>query len=31
MREGLARVAERMGPPGASGRAADALLEAVSS
>ncbi len=29
MRTGLARVAERLGPPGASGRAADLLLEAV--
>jgi lipid-A-disaccharide synthase len=31
MRTGLARVAERLGPPGASGRAADLLLEAVAS
>lgn len=31
MRAGLARVAERLGPPGASGRAADYLLEAVAS
>ena len=31
MRAGLARVAERLGPPGASGRAADFLLEAVAS
>ena len=31
MRAGLARVALRLGPPGASGRAADYLLEAVAS
>jgi len=30
MREGLARVAERLGPPGGSERAADAVLEALS-
>ena len=29
MRAGLARVAAKIGPPGASGRAADALLQAV--
>ena len=31
MKAGLARVAERVGPPGASGRAAEAVLEAVAS
>jgi lipid-A-disaccharide synthase len=31
MKAGLARVAERLGPPGAAGRAAEALLEAVAS
>jgi lipid-A-disaccharide synthase len=31
MRDGLARVVERVGPPGASDRAADALLEAFAS
>ena len=31
MKAGLARVTERVGPPGASGRAAEALLEAVAS
>jgi lipid-A-disaccharide synthase len=31
MRAGFARVAERLGPPGASGRAADFLLQAVAS
>jgi len=31
MREGLSRVAERVGPPGASGRAAEALLNALPS
>jgi lipid-A-disaccharide synthase len=29
MKEGLARVAERLGPPGGSGRAAEAVLEAL--
>ncbi len=29
MREGLARVAERLGPPGATDRAADAVLDAI--
>lgn len=29
MRAGLARVADRLGPPGASGRAADSVLQAV--
>jgi hypothetical protein len=29
MRKGLAAVAERLGPPGGSERAADAVLEAI--
>jgi hypothetical protein len=29
MRAGLARVAERLGPPGGTDRAADAVLDAI--